>query len=74
MKEPSREAAKKLEAEVASLHAKIDDLVKERIYAIAAQISGAPVGSVKNMFVARCNSAYCRCRAIRNIASADDGI
>jgi len=49
------------------------DIVKERIYAVAAQISGVPVESVKNMFVARCSSAYCRCRAVRNIASGDDG-
>ena len=73
MKEPSKEAAKKLETEVANLHAKIDDIVKERIYAVAAQISGVPVESVKNMLVARCSSAYCRCRAVRNIASGDDG-
>jgi hypothetical protein len=68
------EAAKKLEAEIKSLHAKIDDVVKEHIYAAAAEISGVPVGVLKNMLIARCNSGYCRCRAIRNIAAGDDGL
>jgi hypothetical protein len=68
------EAAKKLEAEVKDLHAKIDDAVKQRIYEAAAEISGVPVGTLKNMFIARCGNSYCRCRAIRNIAAGDDGL
>lgn len=68
------EAAKKLAAEVESLHAKIDDAVKRRIYGAAAEISGVPVATLKNLFIARCSNSYCRCRAIRNIAASNDGL
>jgi hypothetical protein len=69
-------AAKKLEAEAKDLHARIDDIIKQRIYEVAAQISNVPTRVVQNMFIAsgRCNNSYCRCRAIRNIAAGEDGL
>jgi hypothetical protein len=68
------EAAKELEAEIKDLHFKIDNVIKERIYAVAAKVSGAPVGPLKDIFIAQCSSGYCRCRAIRNIAAGADGL
>jgi len=68
------ETAKKLEAQVKDLHVKIDNAVKQRIYEAAAEISGVPVGAIKNLFIARCSSGYCRCRAIRNIVTGEDGL
>jgi hypothetical protein len=67
-------AVEKLKAEIADLHTRIDEAVKARIYAAASEISNVPVGVIKDMFVKRCPSGYCRCRAIRNIAAGDDGL
>jgi hypothetical protein len=67
-------AAEKLKAEIERLHAAADDVIKARIYSIAAQISNVPSNVLKNIFVAQCGSGYCRCRAIRNIAAGNDGL
>jgi hypothetical protein len=68
------ETAKELEAQTKNLHARIDDAVKERLYAAAAEISGVPLGTLKSMFIEHCRSGYCRCRAIRNIVAGEDGL
>jgi len=68
------EAARELEAEIKNLHAAIDNIVKERIYSVAAEVSGAPVEPLKNMFISKCAHGYCRCRAIQNIVAEDDGL
>ena len=67
-------AAEKLKAEIDKLHATADDVIKARIYEVAAQISGVPASTLKNIFVAQCGSGYCRCRAIRNIVAKNDGL
>jgi hypothetical protein len=71
---PHVEAAQALEAQIKELHARIDALAKERIHAVAAKISGAPVGPLRDTFVARCSGGYCRCRAIRIMAADADGL
>jgi hypothetical protein len=67
-------AAIKLKAEIEKLHAAADDTIKQRIYAAAAEISNVPTATLKNILVAECGSAFCRCRAIRRIAAGDDGL
>jgi hypothetical protein len=74
MKPTYKEAVEKLKTAIDSLHAAIDDAVKARLYAAAAEISNVPVGVLKDMLVKRCHSGYCRCRAIRNIAAGEDGL
>jgi hypothetical protein len=52
MSVPSKELrarVKKVEATLATLHADIDDIVKDRVYAAAAEISGIPVGVLKQL-------------------------
>jgi hypothetical protein len=74
MSEKYLEAAQGLRTEIDNLHTRIDDAVRERIYAAAAEISGVPTGVLKDMLISRCSSGYCRCRAIRNIAAGEDGL
>jgi hypothetical protein len=69
-----RSRVKKLEASLDALHANIDELVKERLYAVAADISGVPVSVLKNTLVARASGGYCRCRALKSIAAGEDGL
>jgi hypothetical protein len=64
----------KLEASLDAIHAHIDELVKERVYAAAADISGVPVGVLKNTLVVRASGGYCRCRALKSIAAGEDGL
>jgi hypothetical protein len=68
------ESVDRLRKEIEALHASIDETVKARIFAVAAEISNVPTGVLKDMFVKKCASGYCRCRAIRNIAAGDDGL
>jgi hypothetical protein len=68
------EAAQKLSAEIEGLYARIDDAVRDRIYAAAAEISGVPTGVLQHSLMVRCSSGYCRCRAIRNIVAGEDGL
>ena len=72
MTEPQSAAIKTLQAEVERLHTKIDDAVKQRIYAAAAEISGVPVQVLKDLLIARSTGNYCRCRALKNIAEGND--
>ena len=75
MKKPEYMAAvEKLKAEVDKLHPEMDEVIKARIYAAAAEISGVPSSVLKNILVNQCGSAFCRCRAIRKIAAGDDGL
>ena len=71
---PTQAAAEKLKADIETLHAAADEIIKNRIYSVAADISGVPASTIKNIFVAQCGSGYCRCRAIRNIAAGNDGL
>jgi hypothetical protein len=74
MKPAYMEAVEKLRAEIDNLHTAMDDAIKARIYAAAAEISNVPARVLKDILIARCSSAYCRCRAIRKIAAGDDGL
>ncbi|OLB69672.1 MAG: hypothetical protein AUI16_27795 [Alphaproteobacteria bacterium 13_2_20CM_2_64_7] len=68
-----RARIEKLESELDALHGTIDQLIIERVYAVAGEISGTPVGALKNTIIARASGGYCRCRAIKNIATGEDG-
>jgi hypothetical protein len=68
------QAAENLKAEIEKLHAAADGVIKGRIFAAAAEISNVPTATLKNILVAECGSAFCRCRAIRRIAAGDDGL
>jgi enamine deaminase RidA (YjgF/YER057c/UK114 family) len=77
MSVPSKELrarVKNVEATLATLHADIDDIVKDRVYAAAAEISGIPVGVLKQSIVDRASDGYCRCRALSAIATGKDGL
>jgi hypothetical protein len=69
-----RSRVKKLEASLEAIHASIDELIKGRVYAVAADISGVPVGVLKNTLVTRASGGYCRCRALKSIAAGEDGL
>jgi hypothetical protein len=74
---PSKELrarVKKVEATLATLHADIDEIVKDRVYAAAAEISGIPVGVLKQSIVGRASDGYCRCKALSTIATGKDGL
>jgi hypothetical protein len=64
---------KKVENEIDNLEANIDQLVTERVMAVASEISGVPVGVLRNMLQAR-STCYCKCMALRNIAEGNDGL
>jgi len=64
---------KKVENEIDDLQASIDELVTECLIAVASEISGVPVGALRNMLQARC-VCYCRCKALQNIAQGNDGL
>jgi hypothetical protein len=66
-------ALKKADEKTDALHAEIDALITERIRARAAEISGAPAGVLRKTLEAR-SSCYCRCKALKNIASENDGL
>lgn len=77
MSNPSKELrarVKKVEATLAILHADIDDIVKDRVYAAAAEISGIPVGVLKQSIMHRASNGYCRCKALSAIATGKDGL
>jgi hypothetical protein len=74
---PSKELrarVKKVEATFATLHADIDEIVKDRVYAAAAKISGIPVGVLRQSIVDRASDGYCRCKALSTIATGKDGL
>jgi hypothetical protein len=74
---PSKELrarVKKLEATLARLHPDIDQVVKDRVYAVAAEISGVPVGVLNKAIVDRASNGYCRCKALSAIAAGKDGL
>jgi hypothetical protein len=67
------EKVKKVQNEIDNLEAMIDQLVTERVIAVASEISGAPVGALRSMLQAR-STCYCKCMALRNIAEGNDGL
>jgi hypothetical protein len=74
---PSKELrarVKRLEATLAALHADIDEIVKDRVYAAAAEISGIPVDVLKKSIVDRASGGFCRCKALSAIAAGKDGL
>jgi len=74
---PSKELrarVKKVEATLATLHADIDEIVKDRVYAAAAEISGIPVSVLKQSIVDRASNGYCRCTVLSAIATGKDGL
>jgi len=74
---PSKELrarVKRVEGNLATLHADIDEIVKDRVYAVAADISGVPVEVLKKSIVDRGSVGYCRCRALSAIATGKDGL
>jgi len=63
---------KKCEAKVDALHSTIEELVRERVRAVAAECPGVPEPVLHGHLQAR--TAGCCCDAIKRIASGKDGL
>jgi hypothetical protein len=73
---PSKELRAKLAKllpELQQLHARQDKIITERICDVAEEISGVPIGVLRDLLGAR-SVCFCRCQAIKKIASGDDGL
>jgi hypothetical protein len=73
---PSKELRAKLAKllpELQQLHARQDEIITERICDVAEEISGVPIGVLRDLLGAR-SVCFCRCQAIKKIASGDDGL
>jgi hypothetical protein len=63
----------KLLPELEQLHARQDKIITERVCDVAEEISGVPVGVLRDLLGTR-SVCFCRCQAIKKIASGDDGL
>ena len=73
---PSKELRAKLAKllpELQQLHGRQDKIIAERLCDVAEEISGVPVGVLRDLLGAR-SVCFCRCQAIKKIASGDDGL
>jgi hypothetical protein len=63
----------KLLPELQHLHARQDEIITERLCDVAEEISGVPVGVLRDLLGAR-SICFCRCQAVKKIASGYDGL